>query len=48
MIASKQEMVYQELKEHILIGKLRNNTRITERGLLNKWALPGCRYGKAW
>ena len=33
MIASKQEMVYQEIKEHILIGKLKNNTRITERGL---------------
>jgi DNA-binding GntR family transcriptional regulator len=33
MIASKQEMVYQKIKEHILIGKLKNNTRITERGL---------------
>lgn len=33
MITSKQEMVYQRIKEHILIGKLKNNTRITERGL---------------
>ncbi len=33
MIATKQEMVYQKIKEHILVGKLKNNTRITERGL---------------
>ena len=33
MIISKREMVYQEIKEHILIGKLKNNARITERGL---------------
>lgn len=33
MITTKQEMVYREIKEHILIGKLKNNTRITERGI---------------
>ena len=33
MIISKRDMVYQEIKEHILIGKLKNNARITERGL---------------
>ena len=36
MITSKREMVYQEIKEHILVGKLKNNTRITERGLAEK------------
>jgi DNA-binding GntR family transcriptional regulator len=36
MIASKQEMVYQKIKNHILIGKLKNNSRITERGLAEK------------
>jgi len=37
MIISKREMVYQEIKEHILVGKLKNNTRITERGIAEKF-----------
>jgi DNA-binding GntR family transcriptional regulator len=36
MIVSKREMVYREIKEHILTGKLKNNVRVTERALAEK------------
>ena len=36
MEKSKQEIVYQKIKEYILIGELKNNTRVTERALADK------------
>ena len=36
MIISKRDMVYQEIKRCILVGKFKNNSRITERGLADK------------
>ncbi len=37
MIMTKQDSVYQQIKEYILVGKIKNSTRVTERALAKKF-----------